>query len=143
MAWNDKFAAHLAECDRRKPAIWTGDLNVVLDARDLSKASDKWNKSPGYTALECNFHRRLLAGTAVEGAQEYVDIWRERNPEAIGHFTFYGFRGMCRTKGIGWRLDSFIVPKRIQDQIVDVGIRHSVYGASDHVPIYMDIKGSL
>ena len=141
--WNERFAAHLAECDKTKPTIWTGDLNVVLDARDLSKASEKWNKSAGYTATECDHHRRVLAGTAVEGAKPYVDIWRERNPDAIGHFTYYGFRGQCRQKGIGWRLDSFIIPERIKDSILDVGIRHTVYGASDHLPIYMDIKGAL
>lgn len=141
--WNEKFAAHLAECDKRKPTIWTGDLNVVLDPRDLSKASEKWNKSAGYTATECNHHRRVLAGTAVPGAKPYVDIWRERNPDAIGHFTYFGFRGQCRQKGIGWRLDSFIIPERMKDSVLDVGIRHTVYGASDHLPIYMDIKGAL
>lgn len=141
--WNERFSAHLADCDKRKPTIWTGDLNVVLDARDLSKASEKWNKSAGYTATECDHHRRVLAGTAVEGAKPYVDIWRERHPDAIGHFTYFGFRGQCRQKGIGWRLDSFIIPERIKDSVVDVGIRHTVYGASDHLPIYMDIKGDL
>ncbi|PWN34105.1 DNase I-like protein, partial [Meira miltonrushii] len=141
--WNERFAAHLAECDKSKPTIWTGDLNVVLDARDLSKASEKWNKVAGYTATECNHHRQVLAGTAVEGAKPYVDIWRERNPDAIGHFTYFGFRGQCRQKGIGWRLDSFIIPERIKDSVLDVGIRHTVYGASDHLPIYMDIKGAL
>lgn len=85
--WNESFAKHLAECDARKPTIWLGDLNVVMDARDLSKASEKWNKSPGYTAIECNHHRRVLDGTAAPGAQQYVDIWRERNPDAIGHFS--------------------------------------------------------
>lgn len=50
-AWNAAFARHLKECNERKPTIWTGDLNVVLDSRDLSAASKKWNKSPGYTAV--------------------------------------------------------------------------------------------
>ena len=141
--WNEHFEKYIRDLDKKKPVIWTGDLNVVLDARDLSKASQKWNKSAGYTAVECNHHRRVLAGTAVEGANPYVDIWRERNPEAVGHFTYYGFRGFCREKGIGWRLDSFIIPQRMQDRVIDVGIRHEVYGASDHIPIFMDLQGSL
>lgn len=50
---------------------------------------------------------------------------------------------MCRSKGIGWRLDSFIIPQRIADQVITCEIRHTVYGASDHLPVYMDIKGDL
>ncbi|UZJ55340.1 hypothetical protein CBS101457_004660 [Exobasidium rhododendri] len=141
--WNNRLAKHLASCDARKPTIWTGDLNVVLDARDLSNASKKWQKSAGYTSVECDHHRSVLDGTAYPGAQPYVDIWRERHPDAVGHYTYYGFRGFCRSKGIGWRLDSFIIPKRIAHLIEACEIRHTIYGASDHLPIYMDIQGTL
>lgn len=85
--WNNRLAQHLAKCDAQKPAIWTGDLNVVLDARDLSNASKKWNKSAGYTEIECEHHRRVLNGTASKGAQPYVDIWRELHPDAVGHYS--------------------------------------------------------
>lgn len=85
--WNDHLAKHLATCDARKPTIWTGDLNVVLDARDLSNASKKWQKSAGYTSIECDHHRRVLEGTAYPGALPYVDIWREKHPDAVGHYS--------------------------------------------------------
>jgi AP endonuclease-1 len=85
--WNNQLAKHLATCNARKPTIWTGDLNVVLDARDLSNASKKWQKSAGYTSIECDHHRRVLDGTAYPGAQPYVDIWRERHPDAVGHYS--------------------------------------------------------
>lgn len=75
---------------------------------------------------------------------------------------FYGWRGFCRSKGIGWRLDSFIVSgiikpfhvkdirrridpsftshllqlsERIASKALECEIRHECYGASDHVPI--------
>lgn len=107
--WNHALSAHIAKLDQKKPVIWTGDLNVVIDERDLAKASSKWNKSPGYTQLECDQHRAFLEGTFLEGAKPFKDVWREKHPDAVGHFTFYGWRGQCRIKGIGWRLDSFIV----------------------------------
>lgn len=95
-----------------------------------------------------------------------MDIWRERHPDAVGHYSqwgsvfvvrlanphtpptlprtaYYGFRGNCRAKGMGWRLDSFIVPKRIASQVEACEIRHTIYGASDHVPIYLDVRGTL
>ncbi|PWN48533.1 hypothetical protein IE53DRAFT_389250 [Violaceomyces palustris] len=142
IAWNKALAEHLNECDKKKPVIWCGDLNVVLDERDLSQASKKWNKSPGYTQIECDAHRRLLEGKET-GGDPFVDIWRHKHPDAVGHYTFYGWRGGCRGKGIGWRLDTFILSERIKDSALECEIRHEVYGASDHVPIFCDIRGPL
>ncbi|KAJ1024078.1 hypothetical protein NDA16_002917 [Ustilago loliicola] len=142
-AWNAAFATYLAELDAKKPVIWCGDFNVVQDERDLAAASKKWNKSPGYTAIECDAHRELLQGTATPTSQSLVDVWRQKHPDAIGHYTFYGWRGFCRSKGIGWRLDSFILSERIASKALECEIRHECYGASDHVPIYCDIQGPL
>ncbi|CBQ71392.1 related to exodeoxyribonuclease [Sporisorium reilianum SRZ2] len=142
-AWNSAFAAYLAELDSTKPVIWCGDFNVVQDERDLAAASKKWNKSPGYTAIECDAHRELLQGTATASSKPLVDVWRQKHPDAVGHYTFYGWRGFCRSKGIGWRLDSFILSERIAGKAVECEIRHECYGASDHVPIYCDIQGPL
>ncbi|PWY97971.1 hypothetical protein BCV70DRAFT_202462 [Testicularia cyperi] len=142
--WNEAFAKYVAQLDGgEKGVIWCGDLNVVLDERDLAAASKKWNKSPGYTAQECDAHHALLAGAAVDGALPLVDVWRHQHPHLVGHYTFYGWRGFCRSKGIGWRLDSFIVSKRIVQKALDCQIRHECYGASDHVPIYCDFAGPL
>lgn len=157
--WNHALSTHIAKLDEKKPVIWTGDLNVVIDERDLAKASAKWNKSPGYTQLECDQHRAFLEGTFLEGAKPFKDVWREKHPDAAGHFTFYGWRGQCRIKGIGWRLDSFIVSpteteaclnslpekknganppslctssqvsERAQEHCTKCEIRHEVYGA--------------
>ncbi|GAK67500.1 exodeoxyribonuclease iii [Moesziomyces antarcticus] len=142
-AWNTAFAAYLAELDAKKPVVWCGDFNVVQDERDLAAASKKWNKSPGYTAIECDAHRALLDGSATPSSQPLVDVWRAKHPDAVGHYTFYGWRGFCRSKGIGWRLDSFILSQRIADKALECEIRHECYGASDHVPIYCDIQGPL
>lgn len=84
IAWNKAFAAHLATLDAVKPVIWCGDLNVVQDERDLSAASKKWNKSPGYTAQECDDHTRLLSTTSL------TDVWRHLHPTAIGHYSKSG-----------------------------------------------------
>lgn len=141
--WNTALAKRIAELDAQKPVVWTGDLNVVYDSYDLARASQKWNKSAGYTQIECDAHRALLEGKATEGAKPLVDIWREHHPGAKGHFTYYGWRGMCRAKGIGWRIDSFIVSERAKDRCTGCEIRQEVYGASDHVPVYADFDEKL
>lgn len=126
--WNEALERHLASFAGRD-VIWCGDLNVVLDDRDLAGASKKWNKAAGYTEAECDGHRRILA------ADKMQDVWRMLHPDAVGHYTYYGWRGMCRSRGSGWRIDSFIVSNNAIPRVRACEIRHEIYGASDHVPI--------
>ncbi|CAO1634593.1 unnamed protein product [Parajaminaea phylloscopi] len=146
-AWNEALSRHLCELDAKKPVIWTGDLNVVYDSDDLSRASAKWNKSAGYTQIECDHHRAFLEGRleylSGAGQKPFSDVWKEKHPDAKGHFTYYGWRGQCRIKGSGWRIDTFITSQRIRDQCQRCEIRHEVYGASDHVPIIADFDAAL
>ncbi|KAL4399027.1 double-stranded DNA 3'-5' DNA exonuclease [Malassezia pachydermatis] len=137
--WNDALEAYLQSLPKDKDIIWCGDLNVVWDDRDLAGASKKWNKSAGYTQAECDAHRRVLA------TNDMSDAWRVLHPDAVGHYTYYGWRGNCRARGAGWRIDSFIV-RTLEDTLTQVSnkalpriraceIRHAIYGASDHLPV--------
>ncbi|KDN45593.1 hypothetical protein K437DRAFT_278429 [Tilletiaria anomala UBC 951] len=147
--WNAAFAEYIKELDAQKPVIWCGDLNVMLDQRDLSAPKKKWNKQPGYSKIECDAHRVLLEGKDRGEGRKLVDVWRVSHPDAVGHFTFYSFRGACRGKGIGWRLDSFIISERALGSdksrafVQQCEIRHEVYGPSDHVPVICDVLGPL
>ena len=138
MCWNDALERHLqSHLHAGKHLVWCGDLNVVWDDRDLAGASKKWNKSAGYTQAECDAHRRVLSTTGM------CDAWRRLHADAVGHYTYYGWRGMCRSKGSGWRLDSFIVTEKTLPRVRACEIRHEIYGASDHVPIMADLEGPL
>lgn len=128
MRWNDALEKHLLSYKGRD-LIWCGDLNVVWDDRDLAGASKKWNKSAGYTQAECDAHRRVLAATHMQ------DAWRTLHPDAVGHYSFYGWRGNCRARGAGWRIDSFIVSASAMARFHACEIRHAIYGASDHLPV--------
>ncbi|KAE8220439.1 hypothetical protein CF319_g6031 [Tilletia indica] len=141
--WQRLMAAHMATLDAKKPVVWCGDFNVAPSERDLALANKKWNKSPGFTHLECSNHAALLAGTATPTSKPFLDIWRELHPDAVGHYSFFGWRGQCRSKGIGWRLDSFIVSERFRERVKACEIRHEMYGPSDHIPVYCDIQGPL
>ncbi|CAD6915191.1 unnamed protein product [Tilletia controversa] len=141
--WQRLMAAHMATLDTNKPVVWCGDFNVAPTERDLALANKKWNKSPGFTHIECSNHAALLAGTATPTSQPFLDIWREIHPDAVGHYSFFGWRGQCRSKGIGWRLDSFIVSERFRERVKACEIRYEMYGPSDHIPVYCDIQGPL
>lgn len=141
--WQRLMAAHMATLDASKPVVWCGDFNVAPSERDLALANRKWNKSPGFTHHECSAHAALLAGTATPSSKPFLDIWRELHPDAIGHYSFFGWRGACRSKGIGWRLDSFIVSERFRNRVKACEIRYEMYGPSDHIPVFCDIEGPL
>jgi len=145
--WNKHLETHLRDLDEKKPVIWTGDLNVAPTAKDLSNAKRNWNKAAGYTEAETSWYRNLLEPPASEGEDTekpngFVDVWRHRNPE-LRHFTYFSYRFGCRGKGIGWRLDHFVVSERMLEKVKMCEIRSEIYGASDHCPIVLEIDDTF
>ena len=92
--------------------LWTARI-------DLANPKTNWNKTPGYTEAETSAFAHILdpgvappdsdeeAGT--EDAGKFVDVWRTMHPD-LRHYTYFGYRFQCRSKGIGWRLDMCAYP---------------------------------
>ncbi|TFY76623.1 hypothetical protein EWM64_g7391 [Hericium alpestre] len=141
--WNQHFEVYIRDLDKKKPVIWGGDLNVAPTEKDLKNAKQNWNKTAGYTEEETSSFARILnPPDSAAGANKFVDIWRERHPEDR-HYTYFSYRFNCRTKGIGWRLDMFVLSERIAERVKMCEIRSEIYGASDHCPVVLEIEGSL
>ncbi|KAI0688243.1 Endonuclease/exonuclease/phosphatase [Cytidiella melzeri] len=142
--WNVHFEKYLRDLDKKKPVIWTGDLNVAPTAMDLTNPKPNWNKTPGYTEAETTAFARILEPPEAEttGAQKMVDVWRHLHPD-LRHYTYFSYRFECRTKGIGWRLDTFVLSERIVDKVKMCEIRSEIYGASDHCPVVLELQGDL
>ncbi|KAJ3732300.1 Endonuclease/exonuclease/phosphatase [Lentinula guzmanii] len=143
--WNIHFTKYIRDLDKIKPVIWTGDLNVAPTEIDLCNAKKNWNKTPGYTEAETTAYRNILNPPESEPeteAPKFVDIWRNLHPDDK-HFTYFSYRFNCRQKGIGWRLDMFVLSERIIDRVKMCEIRSEIYGASDHCPLTMEIEGPL
>lgn len=93
-------------------ALWTARI-------DLTNPKPNWNKTPGYTEAETSAFARILdpSGAPPESDEEagtedvgkFVDVWRAIHP-ALRHYTYFGYRFQCRSKGIGWRLDMCAYP---------------------------------
>ncbi|KZV64349.1 hypothetical protein PENSPDRAFT_172031 [Peniophora sp. CONT] len=138
--WNRHFETYIRELDSKKPVIWTGDLNVAPTEIDLTNAKRNWNKTPGYTEEETSSFARILNPPEdVKDAGKFVDVWRTRHPDDH-HYTYFSYRFNCRVKGIGWRLDAFVLSERIANNVKMVEIRSDIYGASDHCPVTMEIE---
>lgn len=80
--------------------------------------------------------------TLSSGAGPMIDVWRKLHPEDE-HYSYFSYRFGARQKGMGWRIDHYVVSERLFPDVVACEIRNEIYGASDHCPIIMDIKGSL
>ncbi|KAI0263347.1 Endonuclease/exonuclease/phosphatase [Gloeopeniophorella convolvens] len=138
--WNQHFETYIRDLDKKKPVIWAGDLNVAPTSIDLTNPKPNWNKTPGYTEDETRAFANILNPPNEAGdAGNFVDVWRKRHP-SDRHYTYFSYRFNCRTKGIGWRLDMFVLSERIVDRVKTCEIRSEIYGASDHCPIVLEIS---
>ncbi|KAI0046160.1 hypothetical protein FA95DRAFT_1560424 [Auriscalpium vulgare] len=141
--WNAYFTPYIRSLDAKKPVIWGGDLNVAPTALDLSNGKRNWNKTPGYTEAETSAFARILDGSPLPDASEeggkFVDVWRRLHPDTP-HYTYFSYRFNCRMKGIGWRLDMFVLSERIVEKVKMCEIRSEIYGASDHCPLTLEFE---
>ncbi|RPD66119.1 hypothetical protein L226DRAFT_530245 [Lentinus tigrinus ALCF2SS1-7] len=141
--WNKHFEAYIRELDKKKPVVWTGDLNVAPTALDLANPKTNWNKTPGYTEAETSSFARILNASGEEAdAPKFVDMWRKLHPD-LRHYTYFSYRFNCREKGLGWRLDTFVVSERLEERVKMCEIRSEIYGASDHCPVVLELAGPL
>lgn len=127
-SWDVDFLAYLKKLEKKKPVIVCGDFNVAHKEIDL--ANPKSNvKNAGFTPEEREgFDSFISAG--------FVDTFREFNTEG-GHYTWWSNMANSRERNIGWRIDYFLVSKKIMPEINKSFILPAVMG-SDHAPIVIE-----
>ena len=128
--WEDLLRAHLKKLDETKPVIYTGDLNVAHEEIDI-RNPDTNHKSAGFSDEERVKITELLAAG-------FSDTFREKYPDTV-KYSWWSYRFNSRAKGIGWRIDYFLVSDRIMNLVNDSMIFDEVSG-SDHCPVCLDIK---
>ena len=125
MIWEDDLRKHLQKLDRKKPVIYTGDLNVAHEEIDLKNPEDN-HFSAGFSDEErAKFTQLLAAG--------FKDTFRELYPETV-KYSWWSYRTRARERGVGWRIDYFVVSDRFMDKVKDSIIYDDVEG-SDHCPV--------
>ncbi len=129
--WDLDFTEYLNKIlQSEKPMIVTGDFNVAHQDIDLARPVENYNKTAGYTQVEIDgFNRLLDCG--------FHDIFRERYPDKQ-EFTFWNQRFRARERGVGWRIDYFLVSENLNESAVDVEVLDDVMG-SDHCPVVITL----
>lgn len=131
MTWEDVFLAYLQQLDASKPVILCGDLNVAHKEIDLKNPQTN-RKNAGFTDEEREKMTNLLSAN-------FTDTFRYFYPEKEDAYTWWSYMRQARDRNVGWRIDYFIVSKRLEDQLVDAKIDAEIMG-SDHCPVILEIK---
>lgn len=129
--WEDDFREYLITLDKEKSLILCGDLNVAHNEIDLK--NPKANRhNAGFTNEERIKMTKLLDSN-------FIDTFRYLYPDRKDAYTWWSYMGGARSKNIGWRIDYFIVSKKLSKNIIDSKIYSEVLG-SDHCPIGLEIS---
>lgn len=130
MSWEDAFRNYLLALNEKKPVIVCGDLNVAH--REIDLKNPKTNRgNPGFSDEErAKFSELLEAG--------FTDTFRYLYPELEGAYSWWSYRMNAREKGIGWRIDYFLVSDRLRGNIDKAFICDEIHG-SDHCPVGLDL----
>lgn len=131
MDWEDAFRAYVKKLDEKKPVVFCGDLNVAHQEIDLK--NPKTNRmNAGFTDEERGKMTELLdAG--------FIDTFRYFYPEKKDIYSWWSYRFKAREKNAGWRIDYFIVSKRLESCLKAASIHTEIFG-SDHCPVELMIE---
>ncbi len=129
MKWEDDFKDYLKKLEENKPVVLCGDLNVAHEEIDIKNAKANIGNA-GFTYEERGKFSDLLASG-------FIDTFRYLNPEKET-YSWWSYIGNAREKGIGWRIDYFVVSENIIDKVIESKILDNVYG-SDHCPIEIEL----
>lgn len=131
MNWENLFREYLRGLDEIKPVIVCGDFNVAHEPIDLKNPAAN-HHSAGFSDEERGKFTELLnAG--------FVDIFRRRNPNLAGAYTWWSYLRKARLTNAGWRIDYFLVSERLTDKVTDAAIESNIFG-SDHCPVTLQTK---
>ena len=116
--------------DGRK-VIFCGDINTAHNEIDLARPKQN-TKTTGFLREERDWIDQVIA----EG---YIDIFRHRNPELEGAYSWWSARGGARERNVGWRIDGFYISPDVLNMVADAQIHADIMG-SDHCPISLTLK---
>ncbi|MBR1789774.1 MAG: exodeoxyribonuclease III [Bacteroidaceae bacterium] len=131
MKWEDDFRLYLLALDRQKPVVLCGDLNVAHEEIDLKNPKSN-RKNAGFTDEE----REKMTTLLQSG---FIDTFRHFYPTQEGAYSWWSYRFHAREKNAGWRIDYFIVSKRLEKQLCSASIHTEIFG-SDHCPVEVVIN---
>ncbi|MBW2985391.1 exodeoxyribonuclease III [Candidatus Woesearchaeota archaeon] len=129
--WDKDLLKYLKDLEKKKPIIFTGDLNVAHKPIDLKNPTSNYNKTSGYMQEEIDGMDNIIKAG-------FIDSFREFHKEP-NHYTWWSYMFNARANNVGWRLDYFIVSPKLNKKIKDSFILPKIMG-SDHCPVVLNLE---
>ncbi len=123
--FNARMLDYIKKLERKKPVAICGDFNVAHEDIDIARPKENAHNA-GFTAEERSDMDLFISSGLV-------DTFRIFNKEP-GNYTWWSYMFNARNKNIGWRIDYFLISKKLKDKAVSASILKDVKG-SDHVPV--------
>jgi len=130
MTWENAFRDYLISLDAVKPVILCGDLNVAHEDIDLKNPQAN-RQNAGFTQQERDKMTALLQAG-------FTDTFRHLHPDAKERYSWWSYMFRSRDRNAGWRIDYFIVSRRLNENIAAADIHDQVFG-SDHCPVALEL----
>jgi len=128
--FNKEFLEFCNKLEKDKPLVIASDFNVAHQEVDLKNPKQNI-KNAGFTQQERDWFDAFLK-------QGFIDTFREFNKNGE-NYTWWAYRNNLRERNVGWRIDYFIISKKLKDNLIKSEILKDVLG-SDHCPILLEIK---
>ena len=132
MGYEKDLLAYLKGLEKKKPVVYTGDLNVAHNEIDLKNPSTN-HLNPGFTDEERNAFTRLLS-------YGFKDTFRELHPTEV-KYSWWSYRFHARENNAGWRIDYFVVSDILMKSVKRSEILNEIHG-SDHCPVLLEIEAN-
>ena len=111
--------------------IITGDFNTAHYEIDLANPKSS-KKTTGFLPNE----REWMDKYTKAGM---IDALRMFEPETAGIYSWWTYRGDCRARNIGWRIDYFMISESLKKKVKNCEHLPKVLG-SDHCPIVLTLS---
>lgn len=128
--WDPAFLAYCKQLEKKKPVLFSGDLNVAHTELDLANPKPNRGKK-GFTVEEREGFQNFLDGG-------FVDTFRMFT-EGNGHYSWWSNFSNARSRNVGWRIDYWLVSEKLRKQVKKAEIHADVMG-SDHCPVSVTLS---
>ena len=130
----DFYARLLEHCDELhahgENLILAGDFNTAHQPIDLKNPKQN-EKNSGFLPEEREWVQKYLD-------HGFVDIFRHLYPDRA-QYTWWTYISNARARGVGWRIDYFLISESLVSRVKDVVIRDEIMG-SDHCPVELILE---
>ncbi|MDR1577433.1 MAG: exodeoxyribonuclease III [Deltaproteobacteria bacterium] len=130
LGYYEAFLDYCQQARRTKPIVACGDFNTAHRPIDLAEPEANETTS-GFLPVERAFLDRFIKAG-------YLDVFRVKNGDIPGQYSWWSYRLGERNRNIGWRIDYFFVSEELKPNIVRAWLEPQTMG-SDHCPVGLEL----